>query len=112
MHELGIARNIVAIIEEHSHTRRVKKAILHIGKLSMVMVDSLKFCLDVCTEKTALAGLPIDIVEIAGKGKCSQCSYVFSMKKIYGVCPKCSQKRIQLIAGQELKVHQLEFESQ
>ena len=44
MHELGISRNIVAIVGDAAKGRRVRRVTLEIGKLSGVMADAIVFC--------------------------------------------------------------------
>jgi Zn finger protein HypA/HybF involved in hydrogenase expression len=43
MHELGITRNIVAIVADAANGRRVRCVTLEIGKLSGVMKDAIAF---------------------------------------------------------------------
>jgi len=40
MHELGITRNIVAIVGDAANGRRVRRVMLDIGKLSGVMSEA------------------------------------------------------------------------
>ena len=56
MHELGITRNIVAIVEEAAKGRRVRRVTLEVGELSGVMSEAIAFCFDVVTAGTALEG--------------------------------------------------------
>ncbi|MGD0105021.1 MAG: hydrogenase maturation nickel metallochaperone HypA [Rhodopila sp.] len=52
MHELGIARKIVAIVGDAARGRRVLRVTLEVGKLSGVMSDAIAFCFDVVSEGT------------------------------------------------------------
>jgi hydrogenase nickel incorporation protein HypA/HybF len=67
MHELGITRNIVAIVTEHAGGARVKRVSLEIGKLSAVLPDAIRFCFDVCSRDTLLEGAELTIHESAGQ---------------------------------------------
>lgn len=67
MHELGISRNIVAIVGEAAKGRRVRRITLEIGKLSGVMAHALEFCFDVAAEGTSAARAVLDIRETAGE---------------------------------------------
>lgn len=51
MHELGITRNIVAIVSEHAGDNKVKRVSLEIGKLSAIMPDAIRFYFDVFSER-------------------------------------------------------------
>ena len=67
MHELGISRNIVAIVGEAACGRRVRRITLEIGKLSGVMPHAVEFCFDLAAEGTAAAGAVLEIRETAGE---------------------------------------------
>ena len=67
MHELGISRNIVAIVGEAANGRRVRRITLEIGKLSGVMPHAIEFCFDLAAEDTKAAGAILDIRETAGE---------------------------------------------
>ncbi|MFX9216735.1 hydrogenase maturation nickel metallochaperone HypA, partial [Acinetobacter baumannii] len=54
MHELGISRNIVAIVGDAAKGRRVRRVTLEIGKLSGVMADAIVFCFETVAQGTAL----------------------------------------------------------
>jgi hydrogenase accessory protein HypB len=86
MHELGITRNIVAIVGERAGTSRVNRVAVEIGKLSAVMPDAVRFCFDVCAKGTCLEGAELEIREIAGRGKCLECSETFDLAAPYGRC--------------------------
>ena len=54
MHELGITRNIVAIVLEEAKGRKVKRVTLEVGKLSAIIPQSIHFCFDICCKQTLL----------------------------------------------------------
>ena len=56
MHELGITRNIVAIVEEAAKGAACGRVTLEVGELSGVMSEAIAFCFDVVTAGTALEG--------------------------------------------------------
>ena len=66
MHELGLARNIVAIVSEHAARRRVRRVRLAIGPLACVEREALSFCFDIVAEGTALAGAELAFLEAEG----------------------------------------------
>lgn len=66
MHELGITRNIVAIVAEAANGRRVVKVTLEIGAQAGVMSDAIAFCFDVVAKGTPVEGAILDIVPRAG----------------------------------------------
>lgn len=66
MHELGLTRNIVAIVSEHAAGRRVRRVRLAIGPLACVEREALSFCFDIVVEGTALAGAELAFLEAEG----------------------------------------------
>ena len=66
MHELGITRNIVAIVGEAARGRRVLGVTLEIGKSSGIMADAVRFCFEAVAAGTPVEGAALHIVESAG----------------------------------------------
>ena len=109
MHELGITKNIVAIVAEHAKAAKVQRVLLEIGKLSAIMPDAIRFCFDICTQDTVLAGATLEILEIPGLAKCRQCGAEIALDKPYGIC-NCGSVQLDLITGEELKIKEIEIE--
>ena len=110
MHELGITKNIVAIVKENALGAPVKKVTLEIGKLSAIMPDAIRFCFDVCCQGTVLEGASLEIIEIQGWAKCCQCGTNFSVDQPFGTCDNCGSVEIKIIQGEELKIKSMEVD--
>ena len=108
MHELGITRNIVAIVSEHAQGARVKRVALEIGKLSAVMPDAIRFCFDVCSKDTLLEGAELTIDETPGRGRCESCGEELALEQPFGLCG-CGSAQVRCIAGNELKIKEMEL---
>ena len=67
MHELGITRNLVAIVAERAGGRRVQQVWLEIGAHSGLMPDAVRFCFDVVARGTVLERAILEIVETSGQ---------------------------------------------
>lgn len=66
MHELGITRNLVAIVSDAAQGRRVRKVWLEIGQQSALLPDAVRFCFDVVSRGTVLEGAALEIVALPG----------------------------------------------
>jgi hydrogenase nickel incorporation protein HypA/HybF len=66
VHELGITRNIVAIVGDAALGRRVVRITLEIGARAGVQPSAIAFCFDVVARGTAVEGAVLDIVALAG----------------------------------------------
>jgi hydrogenase nickel incorporation protein HypA/HybF len=109
MHELGITRSVVAICAEHANGARVTRVTLEIGQLSALLPEAVRFCFDVCATGTAVAGAQLDIIEIPGLARCRQCQQEVPLAQPFGRC-ECGGNDLELIAGHELKVKEMEIE--
>jgi hydrogenase nickel incorporation protein HypA/HybF len=109
MHELGITENIVAIATEQAQGARVLSLTLEIGQLTAIMPDAIRFCFDVCTQGTTLAGATLEILELPGIGQCRACGQRLALDQPYGVC-ECGSTHLDIIQGQELTLKTLETE--
>ena len=109
MHELGITRNIVAIVSDAAQGRKVRRVTLEVGALSGVMADAIAFCFDVVAAGTVLEGAALEIREVEGRGRCRSCGVEFVTTTLYQPCG-CGSRQIERIAGEELKVKTMELE--
>ncbi len=66
MHELGLSRNIVAIVSEHAAGRPVKQVRVAIGPLACVERSTLAFCWSLVVEGTDLTGAELVFTEAEG----------------------------------------------
>jgi hydrogenase nickel incorporation protein HypA/HybF len=107
MHELGITRSVVAICAENSGGVAVKRVTLEIGKLSAILPDAVRFCFDICAKGTVVEGATLEILEIAGKALCADCGGEFALNDLVGRC-SCGSNDLKIIAGEELKVKEME----
>lgn len=110
MHELGITRNIVAIVAEHAAGRKVTRVALDVGRLSGVMSDAIRFAFDIVSEGTCLQGARLDIRDIDGVGHCRQCHADFPTPTLFTPCA-CGCRDIERVTGEELKVREFEFDT-
>jgi hydrogenase nickel incorporation protein HypA/HybF len=109
VHELGITRNIVAIVTEAAQGRRVCRVALEVGKLSGVMANAIAFCFDVVAMNTGLDGAKLDIIEVDGYARCVACGVEFPAPTLFTACG-CGSRRVVLLRGEELKVKTMELE--
>lgn len=66
MHELGLTRNIVAIVGEHAGARKVKRVRLSIGPKACVEQQALSFCFELAAQGTVLEGAVLEFAVAEG----------------------------------------------
>lgn len=108
MHELSLARNIVAICGEYAAGQMVGRVQVEIGRLSTVMPHALSFCFDAAARHTLLQGAQLDIVEVAGRARCRVCGSEFTLLQ-HGQPCACGSYELDNLAGEELRIRSMEF---
>jgi hydrogenase nickel incorporation protein HypA/HybF len=111
MHELGIARNIVAIVGDAAQGRRVRRVTLELGKLSGVMAEAILFCFAAAAEGTALQGARLEIRQIEGRARCDDCGAEFNTDTLFTPCG-CGSRRCRRLQGEELNIKSMELETE
>ncbi len=108
MHELSITASIVEACAERAAGARVARVTVEIGRLTCVLPDALRFCFDVCTEGTSLEGSELEIIEIPGRARCRRCGAEVALDDLATPCG-CGSHDLQRIAGDDLKVKEMEL---
>ncbi|MBP2320045.1 hydrogenase nickel incorporation protein HypA/HybF [Kibdelosporangium banguiense] len=108
MHELSITQSIVSDIAEKLGDTRVTKVTLLIGRLSGVVVDSIRFCFDLVAEGTTLEGAELVVHEPLGQVRCPSCQIQFETSDPIVLCPDCGTSEVTVLAGRELRIKSVE----
>lgn len=111
MHELGITRNVVAIVSERAQGQKVLRVTLEVGRLSGLMAEAIRFCFNLCSQGTPLEGAVLEIIEPEGLGRCGACGGEHALTMPLGRCPACHAPSLRIVAGEELKIREMEVES-
>lgn len=113
MHEMGIVMEVIDIVKASipadAADAQVACINLKIGKLSAVVPESLRFCFQVATEGTVLAGAKLVIDEIPVKARCSHCLHQWVVEQPVFICPSCNGRGIELLSGRELDILSIEL---
>jgi hydrogenase nickel incorporation protein HypA/HybF len=107
MHELGIALEIMNIVEDQMSKRsldRLKEVGVRVGSLSGVDPEALSFSFEAATIDTPLAGAELVIEQIPVRGACRSCGKEVEVDDFVFMCPHCDSRDIEITQGQELDV--------
>lgn len=113
MYEMSLAENVLQIIEDSVREqgfRCVRSVTLEIGRLAAVEPEAMSFCFDAMTRGSIAEGARLEIVEIPGAGRCIGCGAAVAMQEAYGLCPECGCAQLQVVAGDRMRVRELEVE--
>jgi hydrogenase nickel incorporation protein HypA/HybF len=111
MHELGITRNIIAIVGDAAKGRRVRRVNLDVGELSGVMPDAIAFCFETVARGTMLEGATLEIRKIEGRARCDSCGLEFVTRTLFTAC-SCGSRRLTRLQGEELNIKSMELEEE
>ena len=113
MHEMGIAQQIIDIatasIPADMRSARVERVNLKIGKLSAVVPDSLRFCFEIVSKDTPLAGAELAIEETPVVARCKECDARWTIAEPVFTCQACSSGSLEILSGRELDIVSIEI---
>ncbi len=107
MHELAITQSVVTAVVDRVGDTPVGSVTLVIGRLSGVVVDSVRFCFDLCAQGTVLEGATLDVVEVPGRAHCRSCGADVELAELVALCG-CGSADLDITSGQELTIKQVE----
>lgn len=110
MHEMSIAQGIIDLCLEHAGGRRIRSLDVEIGELSSVVPEAIEFCFEACSRETLLEGARLKIIRIPGSGQCQECGGETPLTELYGSCGQCGSSRVTIVAGEELRVREIEVD--
>jgi len=113
MHEMAIVDNLFKIInvkiKEHQ-IQKILKVKLKVGEMTAVEDITLTKCFEVYAQDTVVEGAELIIERVPLQGKCLDCTNVFRVYNYKFQCPKCESRSVEIIAGRELYIENLEVE--
>ena len=107
MHEIGIATEIISIVENEASKRGldgIAEIKLKIGALAGIDPEALKFGFAAATAETSLSTARLDIQWLPAKGRCRVCGREFEIDDLIFLCPHCDNTDVELIQGEELDI--------
>ncbi|MFO1147551.1 MAG: hydrogenase maturation nickel metallochaperone HypA [Alsobacter sp.] len=113
MHEMALAEGLIDLVEEEgrkAQARRVTVVRLSLGALGHVEPEAIRFCFDAVSRGTLAEGATLAIDIVPGAGWCLDCARTVPLSERFGACPDCGQHHVQMTAGDELRLSELEVE--
>src|SRR3954469_10515706 len=103
MHELAIPRAVVEAVTERTGSAPVSTVRVRVGRLAGVVPDAMRFCFELVTAGTPLAGEGLEIDHPEGRGRCRTCGRSFVLADLILLCD-CGSADVEVLAGRELAV--------
>jgi hydrogenase nickel incorporation protein HypA/HybF len=110
MHELSIARDLLAAIQRNlgPADTRVKRVIVSLGSAAAIVPESLRFAFDVISAGTQAEGTELLFTTIAARSRCGDCGLVFEFEGMIGRCTRCGRLGGKLLSGDEVMLRAIE----
>jgi hydrogenase nickel incorporation protein HypA/HybF len=113
MHEMSIAQNLIAIVEDEmvkNNAARLRSVRLDIGEMSGIVPEALKTCFEIITAKTNMKGavLKMDVTPLIGY--CGKCEEEFKIMEFDFSCPECDSTDIKIVTGREMNIVEIEVD--
>jgi hydrogenase nickel incorporation protein HypA/HybF len=86
MHELSLARDLLATIERklNHNDARVVRVKISIGLAAGIVPESLSFAFRVLAEGTRADGAELVIATVSARGRCTRCGTLFAFEGMIG----------------------------
>jgi hydrogenase nickel incorporation protein HypA/HybF len=113
MHEMSLCEGVLQVLQSEARTQGFNKVLavwLEIGDLSSVEPEAMLFSFDVVTRNSLADGAKLNIINVPGNAWCMQCCKTVTVKQRFDECPDCGSYQLQVIAGDEMKIKELEVE--
>lgn len=115
MHEVSLVLGMVdelSRIARENNAEKITLVKLKIGKMSGIVIESLKFAFDtIKLEHPLLSRANIVIHEVPLIYQCNDCGNTFETDDIYfPSCSKCKLYNLKLISGEEQHIEHVEVE--
>jgi len=105
--------NILRIVEQSvppGEDLRIKTIHLRVGKLTAIVPQSLRFCMEVVTKDTLAEGANLDFTEVPLVVECSECGQETEIERPPFKCSACESDQVEIISGREMIVESIEVE--
>lgn len=112
MHELGIAQNILEIVQQavpKEQTADIRSIRIRVGPLSGIVPDSLEFCFQAIVHETEFQKANLNIEQLPAIFSCRKCQYRFQTKDLEFLCRSCGSPDLELVSGKELEIVDIEL---
>lgn len=113
MHEMALTQGVVSLVEDAARKTkfsRAKAIVIEIGELGHVEPDAMAFCFEAVARGTIAEGARLEIVRVPGAGWCLDCAKTVPIVERFGECPECGRRHVQMTAGDEMRVKEIEVE--
>lgn len=110
MHELGVTRRLVKLVEDEARARRltrVKRVRLELGALAGIEDEALRFNFRAAAQGTVAQDAELDIVSCPDRAWCPQCRAEIMVASRDQPCPACKSWPLTPLDHEALRITEL-----
>jgi hydrogenase nickel incorporation protein HypA/HybF len=111
MHEMALAEGILAVVLDAAEGQKVRRVQLQVGKLQMVVLDSLQFSFQLMADGTPAAEAIVEMEEMPVHVLCKQCGADSQLNSPPFSCLSCNSFDVEVASGDQLVVDAVELEN-
>jgi hydrogenase nickel incorporation protein HypA/HybF len=111
MHEMGLCEAVLAVVRDVSGDQPVRRVRLRIGRRQGVVPHVFDFCWRLVAQGTGAAGAVLDMADVPVRVRCRACGEEGDPGSGPVACPGCGAVTVDLVAGDELTVEEVELEN-
>ena len=111
MHEMSLCEGVRQVIEDQARQHAitaVKRVRLEIGRFAGVEKPALEFAFDVVLRGSVAEGAALEMIDLPGRAMCYDCMQEVEIDDRLAPCPDCGGGRLMPVAGDEMKIKDLE----
>ena len=110
MHELSLSRSIVSTVAKHAAGRPVTVVSMRVGRLRLVVPDTLEFYFGFAARGTVCEGARLEQELIPARLRCEQCANEWEIESPMFRCPECHGAQVAVVSGEEFEIESIEVE--
>ncbi len=112
MHEIGLLEEMLEMVVHEAaltHSSRVHRVKLKVGRMSGAVPEALYFAFDAIKQGTILSEASLEIEEVPVVCRCHDCGGEFQPESPIHLCPHCESLDAVLLQGDELVLESVEM---
>jgi hydrogenase nickel incorporation protein HypA/HybF len=109
VHEVGLCEGVLGVVLEAARGRPVRRVRIRVGKLLRVWPDSFDQAWRLVGETTPAETAVVELKEVPARVRCRGCRGESEPGDL-PLCPHCGSSSVDVLAGDELVVEEIELE--
>jgi hydrogenase nickel incorporation protein HypA/HybF len=110
MHEMGLCEAVLAVVRDVSDDEPVRRVRLRVGRRQGVVPHVFDFCWRLVARDTDAAGARLELIDVPVRLRCRACDAEGEPESGTLACTVCGAVSVDLVAGEELIVEEVELE--